>query len=150
MDPDHLAVYRSFNSHKVKYLLVGGLAAVLYGSPRLTKDLDLFIEPTLENATRALEALKAAHFGTAELTTPQQLLAHEVTLFQDYVRLDLLTVLKGIAFKEAWRHRVTKEIHGVRFPVISMDHLIQSKKAVARSIDLEDVKVLQKLRARKI
>jgi hypothetical protein len=69
MDPGHLAIYRSFNSHGVRYVVVGGLAAVLYGSPRLTKDLDCFIEPTLENANRALDALKEIHFGTATLTT---------------------------------------------------------------------------------
>ena len=47
MDKSHLELYKSLNRHKVKYLLVGGMAAVLYGSPRLTKDVDIFIEPVI-------------------------------------------------------------------------------------------------------
>lgn len=149
MDPRHLAVYKSFNSHRVRYVLIGGLASVLYGSPRLTKDVDLFIEPTLDNAIRVLKALDSAHFGTASLTTPERLLAHEVSIFQDYFRLDLLTSVKGVSFPDAWRRRVVKRIDGVPVPVLSVKDLIVSKKAAGRSIDLEDVKTLWRIQARK-
>lgn len=141
MDPVHLAVYRSFNAHRVRYILIGGPAAVFYGFPRVTKDVDLFIEPALANATRALRALEAAGFGTAALTTPEQPLAHEVTIFKDVMRLDLLTAVKGVSSPMVWRRRVTKRIEGVRVPVIQLDDLITAKKAAGRGIDLEDVKV---------
>lgn len=143
MEPNPLAVYKSFNSRRVKYVLIGGLAAVLYGSPRLTKDIDLFIEPTLGNAAKALAALKAIRFGTARLTTPEKILAHEVTILEDYFRVDLLTAVKGLSFSRAWRHRKIKRIEGIRIPVVSVEDLIRSKKAAGRSVDLEDVKVLQ-------
>lgn len=146
MDREHLAVYRSFAARRVKYLLIGGLAAVLYGSPRLTKDIDLYIEPTPENAKRALAALKAADFGTASLTTPQKLLQHEVTILEDYIRVDILTRVKGISFDRAWKRRSIKEIEGVRVPVVSLDDLILSKKAAGRSVDLEDIKILRSIR----
>lgn len=149
MEPDPLAVYKSFNSHRVKYVLIGGLAAVLYGSPRLTKDIDLFIEPTAENAAKALTALKAARFGTARLTTPGKLLDHEVTIFEDYLRVDLLTAVKGLSFSRAWRHRRIKRVEGVRIPVVSMADLIRSKKAAGRPVDLEDVKILRRIRISK-
>ncbi|MBI3318769.1 MAG: nucleotidyltransferase [Candidatus Omnitrophica bacterium] len=148
MESGHLAVYKSFNAHRVRYVLIGGLAAVLYGSPRLTKDVDLFIEPTLENAKKALAALKAIRFGTASLTTPQKLLSHEVTIFEDYIRVDLLTAVKGLSFSQARRHRVIKRIEGVQVPMVSLTDLIVSKKAAARSVDLEDVKILRRIQAK--
>lgn len=148
MDPSHLAVYKSFNSRRVKYVLIGGLAAVLYGSARLTKDVDLFIEPTLKNAAAALSALKAIGFGTASLTTPEKLLAHEVTIFEDYVRLDLFTEVKGISFPPAWSRRVMKRLGNVRIPVVNLKDLIASKKAAGRSVDVEDVKILRRIQAR--
>ena len=92
----HLDIYRSLNAHRVKYVVIGGVAAILYGSPRMTKDLDLFIEATPGNVRRLLDALEAASFGTASLTTPEKILANEVTILQDYVRLDLLTRIKGL------------------------------------------------------
>lgn len=145
MDRGHRAVYRSFDSHGVKYVLIGGLAAVLYGSPRLTKDVDLFIEPTLGNASRALAALKAIGFRTASLTTPAKMLAHEVTIFEDYMRVDLLTVVKGLSFPDAWRRRAMKRIEGINVPVLHLKDLIKSKRAAGRSIDLEEIKILRRI-----
>ena len=41
---------RIFNERGVKYLVVGGYAAMLYTEPRFTKDLDVWVEPTIGNA----------------------------------------------------------------------------------------------------
>ena len=51
------AVFASFQSHDCRYLVIGGIAAVLHGVPRATFDLDILIEATPENARRLLEAL---------------------------------------------------------------------------------------------
>lgn len=50
-------VFASFQKHKVKYLVIGGIAAVLHGVPRATFDLDILIEATEDNAQRVLEAM---------------------------------------------------------------------------------------------
>ncbi len=62
-------VFRSFASHDVRYLVIGGIASILYGVPRATFDLDILIEATPENARRLLDALAGAGLGTAMLTT---------------------------------------------------------------------------------
>ena len=49
-------VFESFRSHDVRYLVIGGIAAVLHGVPRATFDLDILIEATGENACRLLAA----------------------------------------------------------------------------------------------
>ena len=50
-------VFASFQKNEVKYLVIGGIAAVLYGVPRATFDLDILIEPSLENAQALIVAL---------------------------------------------------------------------------------------------
>lgn len=142
----HLDIYRLLNAHRVKYVVIGGVAAIVYGSPRMTKDLDLFIEATPSNVVRLLNALRAAGLGTATLTTPEKILAHEVTILQDYVRLDLLTRIKGLTFAEAWPKRVVKRIHGVKVPLVTLEHLIRAKRAAGRTIDLQDVKTLRTIK----
>ena len=71
-----LDVFSSLNSHGVKYLVIGGIAAIAHGVPRNTFDLDILIEATPENARRLLDALSDAGLGTALLTSPEELLKH--------------------------------------------------------------------------
>jgi len=148
MEEAHLNLYRSLNKNRVKYLLIGGMAAVLYGSPRLTKDIDILIEPTLENASRLLKALKEIGFVTVELTNADKMVKNEITIFKDYIRLDVLTKIKGIDFLRAWNNKVIKRIEGTKLYLLNLDDLIVSKKSVARELDLEDVVILKKIKKR--
>jgi hypothetical protein len=127
----------------VKYLVIGGIAVVLYGVPRATFDLDILIEATPENGQRLLDALLEVRFGTATLISVEELLAQEITIFKDRVRIDVQTVTPGLRFEDAWRRRVTMEYQGQRFYVLSRDDLIASKQAAGRKIDLEDVRLLE-------
>src|SRR5262245_54882901 len=77
-----LDVFASLNSHGVRYLVIGGIAAIVHGVPRATFDLDILIEASPENARCLLDALAAVQFGTASLITPEELLAHEITVFK--------------------------------------------------------------------
>ena len=135
-------VFSSFQNHKVKYLVIGGIAAVLHGVPRATFDLDILIEATTDNAQRLLAALLEANLGTASLTTPKELLAYEITIFQDRVRIDVQTSTPGIAFEEAWQNREEMTYQGQVFYVVSKSDLIASKLAAGREVDLEDVRLL--------
>jgi len=58
-------VFASLNAHDVRYVVIGGIAAVLYGVPRATFDLDLLIEATPENAAKLLDALYEAGIASA-------------------------------------------------------------------------------------
>lgn len=146
MEEKDLNLYRSLNKNRVKYLLVGGVAAILYGSPRITKDTDIFIERDPKNAGRLPRALKDIGFRTTYLTIPRKKPENEVSIFKDYIFLDVLTKVKGIDFKSAWKRRKIKYLRGVRVPLICMEDLILSKKAVGRSIDREDIKIFRKIK----
>jgi len=99
---DRLAdVFRSFREGEVRYVVIGGIAAVLHGVPRATFDLDILIDPTPENARRLLDALARAGLGTASLTTPEAILANEITVLKDRVRVDILTAAPRLTFERA-------------------------------------------------
>ncbi len=74
-------VFASLNAHEVKYLVIGGIAAVLYGEPRATLELDILIEATHNNAARLLDALAKADITSANLTSPEEILSNDVTVF---------------------------------------------------------------------
>jgi predicted nucleotidyltransferase len=135
-------VFESLNSHQVKYLVIGGVAAIAHGAERATFDLDILIEPTLENARRLLQALLAANFGTAALITPEQLLRNEVVKFRDWVVIDVQTSTPGLEWAKAWERRVTGVAHGVTVVSVSLEDLLASKRAAGRKKDLADIEFL--------
>ena len=136
-------VFACFQKHEVRYLVIGGIAEVLHGVPRATFDLGILIEAVPDNAQRFLDALLETRLGTASLTSAEDLLSHEITIFKDRVRIDVRTATPGLCFEEAWRNRETMEYQGQTFYVVSRDDLIASKRAAGREIDLEDVRLLE-------
>jgi len=123
--------------------VIGGIAAVLHGVPRATFDLDILIEAKPENAKNLLKAFLDAGLGTAALTTPEELLSQEITIFKDRVRIDVQTSTPGLKFEEAWERRETMEYQKQKFYVVSREDLISSKRAAGRPVDLEDVRLLE-------
>jgi len=136
-------VFASFQKNEVRYLVIGGIAAVLYGVPRATFDLDVLIEATPDNAERLLRAMNEAGLGTALLTSVADLLSNEITIFTDRVRLDVQTSTPGITFAAAWARRVAMTYKGQELQVVSLADLIASKRAAGRDVDLADVRILE-------
>jgi len=136
-------VFSSLQKHDVRYLVMGGIAAILYGVPRATFDLDILMRTTVENARKLLNAFSDANLGTASLITPDELLSNEITVFRDQVRIDVQTFTPGIEFEQAWENRVTMNYHDQPFHVLCKDDLIASKRAAGRKVDLEDVRLLE-------
>jgi hypothetical protein len=136
-------VFSSLQRHNVRYLVIGGIAAVLYGVPRATFDLDILIDANSDNAKNLLDAFLEARLGTAGLTTPEELLSQEITIFKDRVRIDVQTSTPGLKFDEAWERRETMKYQKQKFYVVSREDLISSKRAAGRPVDLEDVRLLE-------
>jgi len=136
-------VFKSFESHDVRYVVIGGVAVILHGVPRATFDLDILIDPTPENVGLLLEALADAGLGTAHLTSADEILNNTITIFHDRVRLDVQTETPGVTFQDAWPRRQVMTYQGQTFTVMCKDDLIASKLAAGRDVDLEDVRLLQ-------
>jgi len=136
-------VFESLQEHEVRYLIIGGIAAVIHGVPRMTFGPDLLIEPTRDNASRLLAALEDAHLGTATLTTAEQLVDQEITIFNDRIRIDVQTKTPGIEFPDAWERRLEQTFRTARLQILSKEDLIRSKQASGRPIDLADIAALE-------
>ncbi len=136
-------VFACFQRHEVRYVVIGGVASILHGVPRATFDLDILILAKSENVKRLLTALGEAGLGTASLTTPDDVLANEITIFKDRVRIDVQTSTPGLSFSDAWRSRETMTYQRQSFFVASKADLIASKRGAGRKIDLEDVRLLE-------
>ena len=136
-------VFASLEKRQVKYVVIGGIAAVLHGVPRATFDLDILIEATPDNVRKLLDAFLEAKLGTASLVTVEEVLDREITIFEDRVRIDVQTETPGIDFNTAWQNKEIMQYRGREFFVLSKNDLISSQKAAGRRIDLEDVKLLE-------
>jgi hypothetical protein len=139
----YLGVFRSFAKHDVKYVVIGGIASVVHGVPRATFDLDILVENSTDNAKRLLDALLESGLGTAALTTPAEIVAQEITIFDDRVRIDVQTATPGITFEDAWNRKKTVEFRAQPIHVVCRQDLIASKKAAGRPVDLDDVRALE-------
>jgi len=143
INPDYRELFRTFFEEKVEYLIVGAYAVTYYAEPRYTKDLDILIRPTLENATKTLAALKRfkaplTDIKAEDLTDPE--LVYQIGVEPN--RIDILMSITGIAFEEAWQHRVQSTYGGVPIYLISREDLITAKKASGRPQDLLDLERL--------
>jgi len=99
-----LTLFACLERHDVRYVLVGGLAAVLHGVPRATFDVDLLLDATLPNVNRLIEALSEAGFETAGQADPHRVLAAPIATFDDALRVDVLLAVPGLTFDDAWAH----------------------------------------------
>lgn len=141
----YLELIRHLNESELKYLIIGGVAAIIYGIPRVTKDIDIAIIPDYKTIEKLLEILKNLEFGTAFITNPKKILESKVTIFEDYFRLDILTEAKGFDFNSAWEKREVISVKDINLNIVALEDLINMKKAAGRKVDLEDVLLLEKI-----
>ncbi len=134
----------SLNANGVRYLIVGGYAVAFHGHPRYTKDLDVWIEISPENAARVLQSLEAFGFGAIGLKPNDFEQADQVVqLGRPPQRIDLLTSADGVSFAECHAARIEAEIDGVKACFINLDHLKRNKRASGRHQDLADIENLE-------
>ena len=145
--PDFEDMLRLLVKHRVRYLVVGGLAVVFHGKPRYTKDMDIWVGPSPDNVQRANRALD--EFGSPYLLDPGQP-AQVVQIGLAPNRIDLLQSIEGVQFETAWKKRVRSPYGDTKANWIDIDSLIRNKRRLSGSRHQEDVRVLQQVkRARK-
>ena len=144
MNQDFRDLLAEFNAYRVEYIIVGAHALAAHGRVRATKDLDVWIRPSPDNAQRAMVALTA--FGAPLHELSESDLAAPGTIFQIGVapiRIDVITSIDGVDFATAWSARLTVPFADQVVNVLSRDDLIRNKKTAAREQDLIDVKWLE-------
>jgi hypothetical protein len=142
-NPHYKELLQLLNECEVRYLIVGGYAIMKYTEPRYTKDLDVWIDNSLENSERIFQVLKKfgaplESDGITVATFTRSDLAYQIGVAP--VRVDILTHITGVEFSTAWNNRVSGTVFGVPVHFISLDHLLANKQATGRRSDLEQLK----------
>lgn len=145
LNVDFLDMLQELQDASVDYIIVGAHAMAVHGVPRATGDLDILVRPTLENAQRVMNALRAfgAPVDAHGLTVED--LSTEGTVYQIGLpprRIDIMTHISGVGFDEAWEGRELHAISALVLPFIGREELVRNKRATGRLKDTVDVEVL--------
>lgn len=144
LNQDFREFVASLNASGVRYLVVGGYAVALHGHPRYTKDIDVWLEATPENAARVLVALDAFGFASLGIAQADFLIPDQIIqLGYPPNRIDLLTSLSGVDFADCYPARVQVDIDGVPVAFIDLENLKKNKRAAARTQDIADLENLE-------
>ena len=152
-------ILRTLNEHDVRYVLIGGLAAILWGSDYITKDVDVCYARDDENlralvcALRSLDAhLRGWPEGVPEFIDERAFrLGDTMTFDTKYGPFDCLGTPAGTdGYGELVTRATSMNVEdGVPVLVASIDHIIHMKRTAGRPKDLsevENLKVLRELR----
>lgn len=140
MNQDFKDMLRLLEDHEVDYLVVGGYAVIRYTQPRYTKDLDIWVRPSKENASKVAKALRA--FGVPLIEVTEEDFADDGLQFMIGIypnAIDFLTSIKGLDFQKAWQSKQVVKTSTGNINYVSIPDLIASKEAIGRTQDLADI-----------
>jgi len=145
LNKDYKDILESLLNEDADFILVGAYALAAHGFPRATMDIDIWINPALENAKKVYAAL--VKFGAPIDRISVQDFSQDDNIFQIGVaprRIDILTRISGVDFKEAWEDAIEVNIDGLLIHILSAAHLVKNKLATGRPKDIEDAEILRK------
>ena len=149
MNPDFKEILATFNEHGVSYLIVGAYAVLKYAEPRYTKDLDIWVEPSKENAARVYAALQDFGAPMGDMTESDFATDGFFQMGRPPVRIDILMSVDGVEFADAWPNREEGNFDGIPANFLGPDDLITNKTASARPQDIIDVQSVRDALSRK-
>lgn len=147
MSRDYADLIAALNEQGARYLLVGAFAVAFHSRPRFTKNLDIWVEPTAENARRVCRALLA--FGAPARLVEAINLATKGEALQIGVapaRIDLLTDVEPLDFSACWERRAKGVFLDQSASYLGVEDLLICKRFANRSKDRLDVRMLEKAR----
>jgi hypothetical protein len=160
MPVDFLSLFNALNLGGIRYVLVGGLAAVLHGVDRVTADVDLAIDLAPEGAADCIRLLLQVGLRPMLPVDPTQFAdptaraawmrerGMQVFSFWDptHTRPSVdLFVENPIPFEELWGAAQLVRLDGVDIRVASIEHLIRLKHLAGRPQDLSDIERLREI-----
>ena len=146
MNPDFLDLLRALHGTGVRFLVVGAQAMAAHGVPRATGDMDVWLEPTEDNAQAVWRALlefgaPVEAFGLSFRDFAES--GNVVQLGVPPRRIDLMTTIDGVEFDAAWQSRFVSRIADCPVPFLAREELLRNKRATGRPKDLLDIQLLE-------
>lgn len=142
---DFEELFLTLNEHKIQYIVVGAHAVMYYTEPRYTKDLDIWIIPSLNDVQKIHQALK--DFGAPIDKLAPTEFKNEDLIFQigvPPVRIDILMNIPGVDFRTAWKNKTRTKYGRARIYVLGIQELMKAKKQIGRHQDLADLENLKR------
>jgi hypothetical protein len=154
---DATQLLRALTQHGVRFVVIGGLAAVLHGAPYQTVDCDIVPEESADNLTRLLAALRALGARVWTGSGPGLRFEHDASSLRDARMWSVVTDsgLLDIAFEppgiegypDVVREAVTVDVDGVQFSVAALADVVRSKEAAGREKDERMLPLLRRMLA---
>ena len=137
-------IFEALNRSESRYLLIGGLAGILYGVPRTTLDIDLAVSPREENLKKVISTLQSLGL-VPETSVIEEILGMGGTSFSNDREVDVLTDVQVGSFDELYSRREIVEYEGVKIPVVSLQDHVAMLKRTGRQKDLDDLEYLKSI-----
>ena len=142
-EKDYEEFLELLNKHDIRYCIIGAFALAFHARPRYTKDMDILIEATIDNAKRLLAALREFGFGSLNLSVEDfSSKGNIIQLGYEPVRIDIITSIKGLEFTDIWESRIQGPYGKQTVNFIDHQNLIRSKKLSNRAQDKADLDLL--------
>lgn len=153
-------IFKALADADADYVVVGGLAVIMHGHLRATRDLDLIIGLQPDNCTRAMDALSSIGLrprlpvSLADFADPEKredwasnrnMLVFQLWDPENPERSVDLFVREPLDFRTMLSDAVTKDLDGVPIRVASIAHLIALKRLAGRPLDMDDIEALQEI-----
>lgn len=152
-----LPILEALNRRGVEYVVVGGLAVVLHGHPRLTNDVDIVLSLKHENVTAAIEALTELGLQPRAPVDARDFIDPEKR--RDWVENKAMVVFSladprnplisidlfaepPLDWPRLWQNSVLMRLNGTEVRVCSLEDLIEIKRRSGRTQDLLDIEEL--------
>ena len=131
--------------YDAKFVIVGAYAMAAHGRPRASQDIDIFVEPTAQNAGRVAQALD--EFGYPELakesveafTNPPRM----ASLGVPPLRIDIMNYIDGVSFERAYAGALKESLGEIELRFLGLTDFVAPKKASGRTKDLLDIELLK-------
>ena len=155
MTVEFRALLESLRESGVDFVIIGGIAATLHGSARITFDLDIVYERSAQNIERVVAALTRfkPYLRGAPPGLPFKFDAETLKRGLNFTfttsdgPIDLLGEVSGVGgYAVARRHSQEAQLFGATYYFLDLDTLIISKKAAGRPKDLETIAELEAIR----
>ncbi|MEM1353544.1 MAG: hypothetical protein AAGC44_07365 [Planctomycetota bacterium] len=143
---DYRDMLLALRSAEAEFLIIGTYALGVHGLVRATKDIDIWVRPSPENAERVWQAL--LDFGAPFHGVTQEDFSKPGIILQIGVapiRIDITTKIDGVDFESSWKNRIKSELFGVEVHVIGRSDFITNKRATGRAQDNVDIDRLESL-----
>jgi len=144
LSQDFREFIKLLNYNHVRYLVVGGYAVAFHGHPRYTKDIDIWIWVSKNNAKKLLKTLDEFGFSSLDLKEEDFLEpGYVIQLGYPPNRIDILTQVTGLEFDLRYSSKMELDVEGIIVNFLDLENLKKNKRAVGRFQDLADLESLE-------